>query len=733
VKSFGWALCALVLLVLVPTNASARLDGMPFTSWWEIAAVSSVLLLFAMSEVRKHTRVTWNQLPRVLRRNVMGGMCILIVAKCVVYVLSPTAGQFEVCYRSFNARSGVPCTETFEPIPALAARSQHFSQRSSESAVIDFGPRNADSEGVSGSNWRLPFINSLDFDRGFWPWEPADKAIETFPFWAEYRGVMDVRVGDDVRVVYLGEGRAEIGGNRFELEPSYERPTSVTISDVRSTSLVLDFAYLKMKMNSEVGTPPYAELRVERLHNGDASLITAELSPMVRLANMATDGVSLVLLLALLWLARGAMRQLFVALSLAGFCWLIHLSGIEVGVAALKLEAIVVYLVGAFVVLRRVEGGLATLVPASLVTSYGLTFRELELTRGITPQFDDVLVMLRGNDHLVYQGLTREMLSSGFLRGAEDIYYFQPGIRYVFYFLRLVFGESGFLTGVVSMSLLVLGIIFCFQSLPKLNSRTAVLACDIAGVSLLIWWSSSHTIQSTIAGLSEFATWILLFVIFGSLFRVNTRTALPVISLATAAVIWIRPNQGFGMTALLLLGAVLRGRSNVAFHKVLQATIIPFGALLLLIPLHNVAFGNSFVFLPTGHQNALQTSWFTIFRVFSDVSAKEFMLGQVRGLLYLPSVLSDIYSARLALSVLGFALVTALTCVMAFRSRGKPSLQLMLLTGAVIGQIVPFLRFSLYRYYPIHNVAIYLTLVLCCVTYIALREHNHQDSSRVSG
>ena len=283
------------------------------------------------------------------------------------------------------------------------------------------------------------------------------------------------------------------------------------------------------------------------------------------------------------------------------------------------------------------------------------------------------------------------------------------------------------------MSLLVIGIFFCFDGLPKLTSKLAMRTCDVAGVSLLVWWSSSHTIQSTIAGLSEFATWILLLGIFGLILRIKTRPALPVVSAAAASVVWIRPNQGFGMIALLMLAAVLRRRSDVSVRHVLRATLIPFGTLLSLIPLHNLVFGNTFALLPTGHQNALQTSWLTIMKVFSDVSAREFMLGQLRGLLYLPSVLSDVFSARLALAVLGFAVVMFLSMLLAFRSEGRPRLPLVLLLGSVVGQLVPFLRFSLYRYYPIHNVAIYLTLVLCCVTYVALMGQRRQEVSANRG
>jgi hypothetical protein len=185
--------------------------------------------------------------------------------------------------------------------------------------------------------------------------------------------------------------------------------------------------------------------------------------------------------------------------------------------------------------------------------------------------------------------------------------------------------------------------------------------------------------------------------------------------------------------ALLALAATLRRRSGVLLGDVLKGALIPFGVSLLLIPLHNLVFGKTFALLPTGHQNALQTSWLTVFKVFTDETAREFMLGQLRGLLYLPSVQSDIYSARLALAVLGFGAVVILSIMIGLKSIGNPRWPLILLVGSVAGQLLPFLRFSLFRYYPIHNVAIYLTVVLCCIIYVALTEEHRKDALPSTG
>lgn len=707
---------------IVPTNTGARFDGLPFDSWWEVLVVSFCLFLSLILAVHKEVLFVPDRVRRPSHNRFIAFVSFILIVKIAVYFTAPTIGQFEVCYRNFNERDEAPCAATFEPHPFFASISKHFARRSSEVPAIDFGFRSPSSSGISGSNWRLPTVNSLDFDQGFWPWIETDKSIDSFPFRAEYRGTVSLLPGDRIQVAYLGEGQVTLGGTTLVLAPSYKRINSVDVEHSGKSRLVVHFAYLRTNLNSNPQKPPYAVLRVEKLSQGEVSLLKSDFPKLLRVLNLTTDLSVLMMLLGLLWLGRSQFRKVIVSVTLGGLCWFLFHLGLQVGVGRFVIEAAVVYLAVLLVLLRRLARSLLILAPAAAVAGYCLTVREIELTRGFSPQLGDILVLLRGNDHLVYQGLTREMLRTGFLRGAEDVYYFQPGIRYIFYLLRVLLGESGVLLGAVSVCFLSLGILYFIDGLPKRSSRTAAITFDVASVSLLIWWSSSHTLQSTIDGLSEFGTWILLFVIFGYMVRADLKKALPLISVATAIVIWIRPNQGFGMMALLVLAAVLRRGCGASGREVISAALAPFGALLILIPIHNVLYGRTLVLLPVGHLNAGQTDWTTILKAFSNGAAREFMLGQLQGLLYIPSVMPDIYSPRIALAVVGFAVVAILTSILIFKNRGNPKLPLTLLVMAVLGQIVPFLKFTVYRYYPIHNIAIYLTFVLSCVTYAALTD-----------
>jgi len=572
-------------------------------------------------------------------------------------------------------------------------------------------------------------VNALDYDHGFWPWNSGEKSIETFPFWAEFRGKVALRNGEKVQITYVGQGRVFLDDVEVKLPPQYQQRVTVQIPEITGAAeLVVDFAYLRTKLNAEESSPPYAELRVERVAQGDTTSLRPESAGWVVAATALTDLLTLGLLGWFVWLARKQTLRLLLGLLLGSICLALSLAEINIGFRSLRFEAEVIVLVFALLLMSKRGCRIAYLLPSFVAVGAGLTLREVAATRGITPHLGDVLVRLRGNDHLVYQGLVREMLNSGFLRGGEDTFYFQPGIRYVFYALHLLLGESNVLTGIVSMVLVGLGILYFFNGLPIATSVSSKITQWIAVVSLVIWWSSSHTIQSTVDGLSEFGTWILLLFLFGLLLRVQFAWAPVLIGAGSAMVIWIRPNQGLGMIALLALTLSLRSRHEESLLRSVLRVLLPFGGLLALIPLHNVAFGGRFAALPGGHLNATQMSWNTLLLVFTDPEAREFALSQIHALAYLPWVLPSIYSPRLALAICGFVLVGILAAITVVTNKHKQVVNLLLILAVIVGQVVPFAKYSLFRYFPIHNIAIYLTAVLCFVLVTSLTDSKRPEN-----
>jgi heme/copper-type cytochrome/quinol oxidase subunit 4 len=321
------------------------------------------------------------------------------------------------------------------------------------------------------------------------------------------------------------------------------------------------------------------------------------------------------------------------------------------------------------------------------------------------------------------------MLGSGFLRGGEDVFHFQPGIRYVFFIQQTLLGESGVLTGIASVFALALGILAVAD---RLQSKHGIdkLAQVIGVISLVIWWSSSHTTQSAIFGLSEFGTWILLLGGFSLLLRPLSKSQLVLTSVAAGVIIWIRPNQGIAMVAVVFLANYLYRESSRRLFLDLTASLLAFAGTLALIPLHNLLYGNRFQFLPGGHLYAGQSSWDAVLHAPFDSLAREFILGQIRGIAYLPSVLPDIYSVSLGLAFIGSVLSMLLTVLgtALYQERHRWRV-LALAVVCLAGQMVPFLKYTIYRYYPIHVVAVYLTAVLAMLAVSSLRDSTRNSMS----
>lgn len=721
------------LFLLVPTNASALFDGVPFSSPRELAVVIGLVFLLSLRSTRTPILAKIRNFSEIKRRSLVVVLVALALLKVIVYLTYPTQGEFEVCYRQFNARSGVSCLHTFEPHPRLATVSAQFASRSTEVSTINFGPRDSEAFRLSDSTWRLPFVNSLDLDRGFWPWQSKEKSIETFPFWAEYRGEVKLLPDESLKITYLGQGRILLDRTRYDLSPAYDVPSVLLVSDWSGSGrLVVDFAYLNTRSNGDATSPPYALLRVERLTEGRTELIRPETLLVPLVLNVLTDSLVWMALIFLIWIARRSVHHLLLGTTLAAACWFLTSNRFDIGIGPLWFESEVVLLAIALLTLGGSRHRYGYLLPSVFLVGLGLTIREVEASRGFTPQIGDILVRLRGNDHLVYHGFAREMLSSGFLRGAEDIFYFQPGIRYVFYSLQLFFGDSGILTGAVSVALIGSGILFFITGMSVQDSPLSRLVQVVTTISLVTWWSSSHTLQSSIDGLSEFGTWICLLFVFGLLLRIQWWWSIPLIGVLSAFVVWIRPNQGVAMMMVLVVALFLRLRVDRRLPRVVIGVSLPFLALLLLIPVHNAVFGKQFAFLPGGHLNAGQARWSTILGFFSDDASREFILGQARGLLYLPTVLPSIYSPRLAMALVGFLIVALLAGVRSFSVQRKEPVLATLLFLTVVGQVVPFLKYTLFRYYPNHNIAVYLTFVLGAALYVSSLESKVASNATVS-
>jgi hypothetical protein len=714
-----------LIALLVPSNQSALFNGLPLGSQTELFAL--VIVVLAIGIRIAHSDRTDKPKPNRSSRWAMAIAAGLIVLKLGIFFSAPTSGRYEVCYRAANEVSDAKCLPTFEPHPLLARHSEFFDSRSSDVKKIDFGSRRDGYESLSGSTWRLPFVNSFKYDKGYWNWLDSDRDIEIFPFQVIFRARLSLSPGDKIRVSYVGEGLIGVNQTSKLLPPSYNSASNLEF-DVPDGDVEFELAYafLRTQTYGDSTYKPYAQLRVERVSpESTVSLVPGE-AWVLRLLNLLTDGLLLSSLMLLLWWIRAYAKPILLT---TGLGLLIYLAGCrfiipKVAGPELGFLAVTILLVG--ILLRRWKPLLA--LGPLLAAGTTQVLSEVRSATGATATLGQVLVRLRGNDQLVYYSFVREMLETGFFRGGENVYYFQPGIRYVFYIQGLLFGESSVLTGIVSNSLIGLGILAVTVGLREKNPMRFLATRVIGVISLAVWWSSSHTTQSAIFGLSEFGTWILLLFAFSLLLTRLSDTKMFLLGLFSSWIIWIRPNQGFAMLGLLLIAVLSYRRQNEGSRQGIIFGVSIFTVSLGLIPIHNIVFGNSPVFLPGGHLGVEKVGLSSVFRIASDQSAQAFFSKQFRALFYVPSFLPELYSTRLAIAFLGFAVsgLLLLSITLKHRTRDKTLAVLLLLLPLL--QVAPFARYTLIRYYPIHIIAIHLTFILAILALSALRWDTKENS-----
>jgi hypothetical protein len=370
-----------------------------------------------------------------------------------------------------------------------------------------------------------------------------------------------------------------------------------------------------------------------------------------------------------------------------------------------------------------------------LGVAISLVLREVSFLLDQSPKMGQIFVRLRGNDHLVYHAHVREMLESGFLRGGENVYYFQPGIRYYFYLQNVLFGESSLITGCVSVALMGWGIWFVAIRLKA--SLVLVRRLQLLGiVALIVWWSSSHTTQSSVFGLSEFGAWIGVLYIFGLILGDTSDKQIATVAALAGVVTWIRPNQGLAMLGIICCAGLLqKSCPNVRGRRTVIGIGV-FSLVLFLIPVHNFVFGNVVAFQPRGAIAASQLSWGQLLRVTNDADVQAFLINNLRAAIYLPTFLPDIYSHRLALALFMFWTIIFIACGVLLRSKQRV-LHSGIFALVIVGQIAPFLKYNIVRYHPIQIVAIHLSAILIVLyltseTY-AQREMFKLDSGRSKG
>lgn len=699
-----------VVLTVSPGTRSGVFDGIPLSGMSEFVLTAAASILF-FSQVRTPTFSERQTTRTSIQMAWLIVILVALIVKLSLYWWYPTTGMFESCHRQLGSTlDSDSCLPSFDNPPGIPSRSEYFDRPSSTVSTIDFGPMNDESSGISSSNWALGFVNSKAYDDGYFPWESDDLNIEYFPFEVGISGAVSGGNYESIRIEYVGEGTVKVGDRTFILDRSYNAPSTVTIELDSLTEVIrIDFRFSQKVTNSTNYDGPYATLIVT---DNDGNAVRADQSTLFRTMRLLPD-ITIVLALGA-WLL--VLRKRIFTISMLvpiGMTVLAAFIDDATSIGAILPISLSSLVLGALLVgyLFHTFSDAVGVLISGLIVAYQLVRSEFEFVAKHLVPLNYVFPRLRGNDHLVYQAFTQEMLESGFLRGGESVFYFQPGIRYVYYVGHWLFGSGDVIPGIIILFGMFASIVFLIHTIRE--APKPFLKLSAVGVfGLIVWWTSSHTVQTTIFGLSESGTWPLLIMLSGMYIRRHVSNA----SMITAgvmlgAIIWIRPNQGIAAMAWLLCFVLLAKKITGRKREGLVC-VGSFGVMLILVPIHNVIFGNTLSFLPGGRMFTEHYGWTTILKVFTDETARRFIIEQAKGIMYLPSVLPDLYSRQLALAFALFALAYIMGIAVLAKRQSIPIPEGLLLQLLVLGQIAPFLSYSVYRYFPVHIIAIHLSVVL---------------------
>jgi hypothetical protein len=707
-RSPALVLLLLIAAVLFPTTNVARFDGVPLSSPHEILfLLLGVTALLSAGLRRRYNRIL--ELRRgVFRRILLIAAVMALIAKGALLATGVSEG-FAGCYSSPVAPAPT-CERSFaNPLLLHGAtridREIDFGARESAAKAVAYPFRDVVTGALAQSSWNLGFVNSLQFNF----YEPGAIDRGRLPLNVRWTGTVGTEAELPLTVQYVGEVAVAFKGATTQFPRSYSALKVARLSVPRGRSrFMIDYRFDRAGRIGEPTARPYARLQV-RL--GERPLTAAPPALLARAEAAVVDLALGVLGISVAYLWIGILLSLwpFVVGTAAG--------------AALAIAAANSAAIGQSTILVAVVWGL-TVTLAWRRPHDGLSFGFVALvglaivqSADTFPSPDAVLYRGGGSDWLTYESFARDIFTTHSLQGGEDVFYYQPGYRYLLLPLRLLLGEGDMLPSALAQALtnfaiLVLGWRLAERT-PLRSFRAALIAL---GIALMLGLLYSSTILSFFrVGASEWPTWAAIPAAVALLFCGRGRRDALAGTLLLAVALLMRPNQApaLGLLLLLAVGPLFFTRWRTAV-----ACLSIFAALALLPAVHNVVYGNTLVFTPTGAnvpQNLLLRPS-ELDGVFDDRATRELLVDQAARTFYFKPAEEFVaalpYSGSLARLFHGLQLLWVAAIVFALAKRRLLSFEAkaLLLVPALL--LLPFLFYNPLIYYPRHMVAGHLAMAV---------------------
>ena len=354
---------------------------------------------------------------------------------------------------------------------------------------------------------------------------------------------------------------------------------------------------------------------------------------------------------------------------------------------------------------------LASLVPLTILASKPI----LSLNRtynGLVdaPWWRFPLWYGRGGDWFVTQGYARTIFVENSLRGGENLFYFQPGVRYFVFLQHLLLGENDILLQMlIVIGLLVLIVIVARNLLSTTADTPRKVAVYFFVAAAFSMFVSFEMIGFAIVQASECPTWLLTFLIFGIVMNgtITPRSAIALSALC-ALIPQFRPNQIFGALCLFILiqFEVAGGTTKLQIlHRIRMVSV--FGVVLSLSLFHNLYYAASFtLFSSSGALNA-DFTFVELIHIFDDSEFRNFVVDKLRVALWWRNV--GLNTTQLSFWTFQFMWLLALIRAVFVRST---SLRIWVALSLPFAYLVPLLPYKYESYWPRHIVIIQLAFAL---------------------
>ena len=316
----------------------------------------------------------------------------------------------------------------------------------------------------------------------------------------------------------------------------------------------------------------------------------------------------------------------------------------------------------------------------------------------------------RGGDWFVTQGYARTIFVENSLRGGENLFYFQPGVRYFVFLQHLLLGENDVLLQMlVAIGLLTLIVMMArnvLSTTADIHRQVAVYFFVAVAFPMVM---SFEMIGFAVVQASEYPTWLLTLLIFGIVMNGNlTPRSSIALSALCALIPQFRPNQIFGALCLFILlqFEIAGGTTKLqVLHRVRM--VIVFGVVLSLSLFHNLYYAASFtLFSVSGTINA-DFTFVELIHVLDNSEFRNFVIDKLRIALWWKNVGMN----TTQLSFWTFQLMWLLALIRAVFVRST-SVRIWVALALPFAYLVPLLPYRYESYWPRHIVIIQIAFAL---------------------